>query len=1244
MKRLFTTLLMVACLCGLLFAQIAPINLTGTAQGQNVTLNWSSPEATFTWATDYDGGVGAQGSVISVAQRYSHDELVSFGVMGLEIIKVGFVPMIRAGEGNLRVKFYVWTPSTTGNNPGAFAARYPNNDYVASNPATYVEYTTAHSGFWQDVVFTTSVPIPADNHVWIGYTCLQYGDTGYPAGNDDAVNNPALDPRNMIKMGAVSPSGDNWQTAHSANAQFRFNWMIRGTASYPTLPGAPQVSFGHELSRLDSQENFENAAAVIPGLSFMPATQEEKDNFIADNTPTRAFAGYKVYRGEWGSPSLVTLTASPITARTYTDVGAPNNMLHAYHVTTVTTSPDGESTPATVEVAVGDDPIITIFPYIQNFDYNPVVWPPNLWTVLSNNDPIADNWMQGSNVLYAYSGYGTAISRSWDSSAGALNPDELFISPHLTKPALNAQSMYLSFQARNSETGQWFQKFTVMKSTTGKLFTDFSPIGSQYSLEGIDGWKGFLIDLTNEIPNGSNFYIAIRHHDSSDQVTLMVDNFRIDVVPTANTTFHAPASVSSSITGSIVTLNWQPPSPQNSNLAGYKIYCDGLLLGSTNATTTTYANDVIFNGDYLYEVTAVYNAPPAESDRTAHTANVTTGRRYLFDITNIRHTLTAEGDAIISWDPPQEGNTVNLSHIGSDDPEDGAIITWSNLSDMTFGHRYDEDDLQAFGVKGGYIESVGFAARAGRPHQSPELVWTSVEYKIMIFNGSYYLIGEDAPDGTHFYDIGELVYEQDVDVSQLVDEDWADIKLHSPVQIPLYSEIIIAISVKATSFTPQTPMCVLTDGGPYHLDKGDLYLNLGGNYCYSVLGGSMSYSFLIRASVIKAVPTHTLANIEPMATTPVSLNRVSMGRPSRITMNPAVDFTHKSNTQRGITTTIEPAFIKTRFPSIAMPEAYRVYIGAQGTDPVLPPDGQVTQPTYTATGLTPNTYRSRITAIYGSAPNQVETSAIEYLFYAGSVTIDEFPYTHSFEEALFPPPGWAGFNTGTGGVWFKQASSTAHDGGAVAATTSLNSWLVTPRLRLPQAWTQDSPVTFYARRGGSTTELLNVYYTTEGPNPESTWNQLGGQQTVSSGNWVLVTRYVPSAVNGSSVWVAIRKSGGQDRLEIDSFMFTNPDTTGVIDESLEVFPNALIANYPNPFNPETTIAFSLAKEGHVTLDIFNVKGQKVSTLLSEVRKSGLHKVVWNGKDNIGHDVASGIYFYRLNVGNFEETRKMILMK
>lgn len=85
-------------------------------------------------------------------------------------------------------------------------------------------------------------------------------------------------------------------------------------------------------------------------------------------------------------------------------------------------------------------------------------------------------------------------------------------------------------------------------------------------------------------------------------------------------------------------------------------------------------------------------------------------------------------------------------------------------------------------------------------------------------------------------------------------------------------------------------------------------------------------------------------------------------------------------------------------------------------------------------------------------------------------------------------------------------------------------------------------------------------------------------------------------------------------------------------------------NYPNPFNPSTSISFQIPTPGHVSLNIYNASGKLVRTLVNGHRSEGSHEVNWNGKDNKGAAVVSGIYFYKLNAGSFTKTKKMALLR
>lgn len=89
---------------------------------------------------------------------------------------------------------------------------------------------------------------------------------------------------------------------------------------------------------------------------------------------------------------------------------------------------------------------------------------------------------------------------------------------------------------------------------------------------------------------------------------------------------------------------------------------------------------------------------------------------------------------------------------------------------------------------------------------------------------------------------------------------------------------------------------------------------------------------------------------------------------------------------------------------------------------------------------------------------------------------------------------------------------------------------------------------------------------------------------------------------------------------------------------------SLSQNYPNPFNPETYIEFDLSKATHVKIDVFNIVGQRVRTLVDEDMEPGKYVADWDSKDEQGNSVSSGIYFYRMQAADFSDMKKMLLVK
>ena len=118
---------------------------------------------------------------------------------------------------------------------------------------------------------------------------------------------------------------------------------------------------------------------------------------------------------------------------------------------------------------------------------------------------------------------------------------------------------------------------------------------------------------------------------------------------------------------------------------------------------------------------------------------------------------------------------------------------------------------------------------------------------------------------------------------------------------------------------------------------------------------------------------------------------------------------------------------------------------------------------------------------------------------------------------------------------------------------------------------------------------------------------------------------------------AVYTTGEAEPFPLGPFVGTNG---GYVNE----YVTGLSGNYPNPFNPETEIKFSLSNASKVSIDIYNIKGQKVKSLVNDKYDAGDHSAVWKGTDDNNRKVGSGIYFYKMKSGRYTATKKMILLK
>lgn len=254
-------------------------------------------------------------------------------------------------------------------------------------------------------------------------------------------------------------------------------------------------------------------------------------------------------------------------------------------------------------------------------------------------------------------------------------------------------------------------------------------------------------------------------------------------------------------------------------------------------------------------------------------------------------------------------------------------------------------------------------------------------------------------------------------------------------------------------------------------------------------------------------------------------------------------------------------------------------------------------------------------------------------------------------DGQFPPSGWQRTITNTNNTWL-QGNVTNHNFNTIdpASTASAlcpwvaenqNEWLITPSLSLGT----NSSVEFYA--GYSTDWLsaatISLLISTDGVNYTQLWTAENDGQP-----WGWRNRSIDlSAYNNQSVKLAWRYLGNDgDYVGVDGVRVTTTqgatDVKYPDDEIPKVF--SLYQNYPNPFNPSTTIEYDVPTQTLLKLIVYDVLGRKVKTLVSEIKEAGKYRSIWDGTNDFGNRLSSGIYIIRLETDKILSSMKVMMLK
>jgi len=166
-----------------------------------------------------------------------------------------------------------------------------------------------------------------------------------------------------------------------------------------------------------------------------------------------------------------------------------------------------------------------------------------------------------------------------------------------------------------------------------------------------------------------------------------------------------------------------------------------------------------------------------------------------------------------------------------------------------------------------------------------------------------------------------------------------------------------------------------------------------------------------------------------------------------------------------------------------------------------------------------------------------------------------------------------------------------------------------------------------------------------GAQPANIFWQIAGQATIGTAaqfKGIILSQTLISLNTGGSLNGRLL---AQTAVTLNGNSVIDPTNITHVNEGVIPFEASLISNYPNPFNPKTNISYNLQEAGYITIEVFNMKGQIIRTLVDQYKEAGTQSVEWNGLDDDNNSVSSGIYFYNMKAGGeYKSTRKMILLK
>jgi hypothetical protein len=775
----------------------------------------------------------------------------------------------------------------------------------------------------------------------------------------------------------------------------------------------------------------------------------------------------------------------------------------------------------------------------------------------------------------------------------------------ISEPIVIGSDYFLDFYAETYKSlVHSLARFKVGISLGGTNPADFTIISGPDFLEALQHWTQYTFDLSSYTGLTIRFGIQCV---STNSFIFLVDDVHVGPysVPNpqpVNSQLAAELLRSTGISRSATTL----PDPPTRELLGYKIYRNGALVGTvTNFSTVSYNDMNLLPGLYSYTVTAYYTSGESNPAGPASTT--------VYPPVNPPNNLTVAvngDDVILDWDapdlPPQPPFTDGfesypnfslsfapwtLVDVDMSPTYNIAGTTWPNAfaaqSYIIFNQSATTPPITSVPAHGGAKVAACFAATTppNNDWMMSQLFMPNPGNHLNFWARSY-----SAQYGLERFKVG-------ISTGGVLPSNYTIISganyLQAPVDWTLYSYDLSAYAGQQIRFGIQ---CVSDDAFVFLLDD----VTTGGRNALSALNqlapqesmdpplrNLLGYKIYRDGNLIQAI-TNTAT------TTFTDANR------------PAGTYTYgvSANYDNG-----ESA-----------PETVTVTVDIQ-LGPVVFEDSFESYANFT-TLFAPWTMID---------VDNVETYGYPNNSFPGSG--NPMAYVIMNPSATNPPLTSVSAFSGS-----KMAASF------VSSVPPNNDWMISPSVHLGTG----SAMRFYARSHSADNSLERFRVgvsTSNGISTDSFQYISGGSYVTAPANWTAFA-YDLSAYNNQSVRIGIRcVSNDASTFYVDDFsIHSTGGYVGNPESSTPPLATELHGNFPNPFNPETTIRFTLENASNVALEIYNLKGQLVKTLLNGPSQSGSHSVVWNGRDSAGHAVSSGMYYCRVTTGNYTGTKKMIMIK